>query len=141
MYSINQALSEGADIINEGVVYVLKFKDYNIRFDYQLKTKKGHVMCAILYPTGKYDKIIKGVERRQNINDVHRCLNHRGKGDLERTAGKMNLKLTGELSPCVNCAHARIKRKKIRKDFIDHFEKPGERIAKGVRQQVLEVAS
>lgn len=82
-----------------------------------------------MYPTGKYDKIVKGVEKKKDINEFHRCLNHRNKGDLRRTASKLNLKLTGGLNPCMQCAHAKIKRKKIRKDFMENHELPRERIA------------
>ena len=39
------------------------------------------------------------------------------------------MKLTGELTPCMQCAHARIKRKKIRKDLVEGNERPGERIS------------
>lgn len=35
---------KGAKIQNYGVVYILKFEDHEICFEYQMKTKKGYVM-------------------------------------------------------------------------------------------------
>ena len=68
MFSVNQAISEGAKIRNEGKVYILSYAGQEICFDYEMRTRKGYVMCAIIYPTGIYDKVVRGIETKEEMN-------------------------------------------------------------------------
>ena len=128
MYSINQAIKEGAQIYNEGDLYILKFKDYELRFDYQMKTKKGHVMCALFYPTGICANLDRDKAKKQHVNIFHQQINHRNRKDLKRTADKLNIELIGELDACIHCARGKIKRARISKELKEVTAEPGEKI-------------
>ena len=111
MYSINQAVKEGATLSTEGEVYVLTFPDQTeLRFDYKVNTRRGHVMCAIFFPVGICQRDDKDATKRVDINEFHQCLNHRNKADLSKTADKLSIALTGDYQECVHCARGKLKK-------------------------------
>ena len=127
LYSITQAIDEGAKVSNEKDILILTFpNEEEMRFDYKMPSQNGYLMGAVINPLGedigtKFYKS-KGV----NINIFHRRCGHMNINDTKATAESLNIKLEGKLDICLHCARAKAKKKKISKEIgrttfpIDH---------------------
>jgi len=109
LYSLTQVTEEGGRLFTEGNVIIAEHADKTqIRFDYKIKTKKGHVMAAIVQPIGLKEYLDEDEPVKLDINIFHKQILHRSADDLIRTASKLNIRLIKELEACVNCARAKI---------------------------------
>ena len=54
LYSITQAIDEGAKVSNEKDILILTFpNEEEIRFDYKMPSQNGYLMGAVINPLGE----------------------------------------------------------------------------------------
>ena len=61
-------------------------------------------------------------------NEFHQ-LTHQSKEHLQATAERLNIKLMGNLDPCIFCSKAMMKQTKLTREVNDILCEPGTRIA------------
>ena len=105
LFSITKGISDGGTLCNKDNILKLMFKDQVINFDHIIKTSNRYVMTALIEPIGIQHEKANDV---MNTNDFHQ-LTHQNKEHLRATAERLNIRLIGNLKPCIFCSKAMVK--------------------------------
>lgn len=101
LYSITKWILEGGILSNEGNIIVLSFEDYEIKFDYPIKTKNEYVIPAVISKVGINKKLMDHT-KTMNINSIY-AQTHQGEQHIKASALRL-IKLIGKLNACIHCA-------------------------------------
>ena len=136
LLSVTKATRAGFQLRNEGNVLIFKKDGHEIKFNKEIKTKRGHVMAMEAIRTSKNarqqeDMVLHATEK-MDINEFHQRTTHMSEDMTKKIAREHGIQLTGQLAPCEACARAKAKQKNIKKvvfdDGVRKIVKPGAKI-------------
>ena len=124
LFSILKALDNQWNISNEGTKIKLKKMNDQIVFDRIITTDTGIVAGVNMVPKQQEDKLNKAID----INSLHAILGHPSEIITRNTAKANDIKITGNMQQCHECALAKIKQQKIARTTNNKSTIPGERL-------------
>ena len=92
LFSITQAIGEGAKIRNEGEVIIVDWGDKVLRFDFKMRTKNGYIMAAVLKPIGNEKRVEKDIAGIPVLDIIERVT-----GGLQMAANNKEIDLSVEI--------------------------------------------
>lgn len=120
LFSITKALISGWHLSNKGVHIVLSKGPHSFTFDKEFKTQTGMLLGIELIPDCAMTTI--------DINYFHQSLGHPSVDIMKNTAQHHNIKLSGDLDKCYECAISKAKATKISKINNNKSTTKGERL-------------
>ena len=133
LFSINQALSKGFQLGNEGRTITLTKGDFKMAFDKVIETKTNWLAGVEMIPIvdGKTGGKLKSKRyNRMDVNIFHEIFGHVGEEATKLTAGYYKFSLKGEFEPCESCAKGKARQKNLgHSDDSNKTTNPGERLA------------
>jgi hypothetical protein len=116
LFSLTQAIQNGAMIGNKGKILSVKKGDRSIFFDRVFNTKSGFVAGVEIGPL-KQDQahvtMVKGYKLR--LDDLHKKLGHIGESSTRKTAKFYGWNVTGPMLKCSDCGIGKAKQKSVPK--------------------------
>ena len=119
LFSITKEMPKGAKVTNEGEALVVTCPDGRaMRFDYALKTHRGHSPGAVLKPLGA-DKTVDEC----NLKDIDRKFFHSAGCHQDENRDKVKTKhlghkLVGKKEKCIHCTRGNVQRKMKAKEKV-----------------------
>lgn len=132
LFSVTQALKNGYNISNKGLIISLKKGDARLTFDQVLETHSGQVVGVNMVPHSDAQSDVAHVllehGRDVDVNVLHKTLGHIHEDALKKTASYYGMKLTGTFERCYECSLAKSKQKATAKFTDVKSTIPGERL-------------
>ena len=115
LLSMNRFIRSGATITNTNETIYITNNERTLTFDQQIDFRDSFLSSLRIKHT-RENKINNLVTKTTwDVNILHQRLGHVSLDTLKRVSKKYNIKLTGELKKCTDCAMGGLKRKKINK--------------------------
>ncbi len=131
LFSVTKALSNGAQLSNEGESVVVSKGPARFVFNIQLKRGNGHLLgCKIRPSFRNKEESYLSTAKQQNkidINVFHKMLGHPSDARTISTAKDLVIELTGELESYNNCAFGKMQQMKVPKER-NVSSNPGDKI-------------
>ena len=128
LLSLTKAVSNGMSLRNDRDTFVLGNKNFELRFEEKLKTKRGHVMGAYFktQDDNVRDEQALATMDSYDVMDFHQRMGHANEQILRKFAKQHGINLTGKFGVCEPCALAKSKQKNVPKKPSDNKLDPGE---------------
>ena len=131
LFSVTKALRTGWNLGNKGVHIHLSKGDKRLTFDKTMKTSEGVVVGIDMVPRTPDGVACPALLRKGktvDINILHKVLGHPGETILRKSAEYYDLKLTGKLQPCEDCALAKSRQRNVQQVTDRTSTTKGERL-------------
>ena len=109
LFSITYALKQDWSIGNEGTTIIMKKDGFMLKFDKQIKTKRGYVCGVQIHPRIDENYATPALEPGKTVPMMvyHDTMGHVSEAVSKKTAKYYGIKLQGDFGVCGDCARAK----------------------------------